>query len=567
MNYDPNQFHQGPGHQGGYDPHGFGGFDPNAFDPNGMPHGMEFTTYTPRKKEPYWKRIGGGSLTLSVLVHVILILIAMFIIKFVVSSKKEEPVDFLPGGGGGGKSTQAKLASKRRAVTMSTPKSRIAANVANSAVTLPDVQSITTDTSMTGFAVPTAGGVGGGEGGLRGKGKGGLMGDGFGKGVGPGHGIGFVGRLPEIMQARCSPQERTAKMRANGGNDDCEKAVIKALAWLKTKQNPDGSWGNAWKCGMTGLALLAYYGHCETPDSLIYGDTIMKGIQYLQNVSQKKGGYFSEVLGSNHHSVYEHGIACYALGETYSFAKLGKRQMPNLMEDFQRGVMIIIESQQEDGNWAYGEGNKGEYDYVTKGREDMSVTGWQFQALKAAKHTNLKIKGLEAGIRKASEYLEKKCITPNEPSSGFGQHDKRGQAYGMYTMTGIGVLGLQTLGGGATGRVNRGIKFLVEEIEKDPLDWKKNANLYCWYYNTQALFQKGGDPWNKWNAQFRDQVVKNQNPDGSWAQETGDFNTATCAAAGADAPVYRTCLCTLMLEVYYRYLKVGDRASDTFEIR
>jgi len=40
--------------------------------------------------------------------------------------------------------------------------------------------------------------------------------------------------------------------------------------------------------------------------------------------------------------------------------------------------------------------------------------------------------------------------------------------------------------------------------------------------------------------------------------ETGDDNAATSAAAGPDATIYRTCMCTLMLEVYYRYLKVGS---------
>jgi hypothetical protein len=135
-------------------------------------------------------------------------------------------------------------------------------------------------------------------------------------------------------------------------------------------------------------------------------------------------------------------------------------------------------------------------------------------------------------------------------------------------MTGIGVLGLQTLGA-SSGKVGKGVRFLSDQIEKDPLDYKRNANLYCWYYNAQALFQKGGKEWDKWNEQFRDQILNNQNPDGSWAQESGDFSAATSGAAGPDAPIYRTCLCCLMLEVYYRYLKVGDRASSesSFDIR
>jgi hypothetical protein len=45
---------------------------------------------------------------------------------------------------------------------------------------------------------------------------------------------------------------------------------------------------------------------------------------------------------------------------------------------------------------------------------------------------------------------------------------------------------------------------------------------------------------------FRDQMVTNQNKDGSWPNPPGNKHSA-----GA---VYNTALATLMLEVYYRYL-------------
>ena len=539
MNQESNQNSSNQGHQFG------------EVETTGFGESQEFATFTPRAREPYWRRIGGGSLGLSIFVHAIFVMVALFIIKFSMQSKKEEPPSFQSSGGGGGKSNQAKTASKRKAVTMNAPKSRIAANVSTSAIILPDVQMMSTDVGVSGFTMPS-GGMGGGENGLKGKGKNGLMGDSVGPGTGPGHGPGFVS-LPLSIRSRCSPQERAEKMRQNGGNEECEKAVIKALDWLKRKQNANGSWGSGYKSGMTGLALLAFYGHCETPDSPFYGQNVSLGIGYLTDLGMKNKGFFSELIGTNHHCVYEHGIACYAMGETYSFSKLGTKTLPNLRETFEDGVKIIVNAQQESGSWGYGEGSN---TYV-KNREDMSVAGWQFQALKAAKHTNLKIDGLQSAIKKAADYLESKL----QPSGGFGQHARRGEPYGVYTMTGIGVLGLQTLSGGNVGKANKGIRFLEEELDKDPLDWKKNANLYCWYYNTQAFFQKGGKEWEGWNKQCREQILKHQNPDGSYAGETPSFPTASSSAAGADADIYRTCLCTLMLEVYYRYLKVGNGAD------
>ena len=43
-----------------------------------------------------------------------------------------------------------------------------------------------------------------------------------------------------------------------------------------------------------------------------------------------------------------------------------------------------------------------------------------------------------------------------------------------------------------------------------------NANsTYAWYYITQALFH-AGDHWCEWNTRLCDQLVGNQDPDGSW---------------------------------------------------
>ena len=70
----------------------------------------------------------------------------------------------------------------------------------------------------------------------------------------------------------------------------------------------------------------------------------------------------------------------------------------------------------------------------------------------------------------------------------------------------------------------------------------------------QAFFQYGGEEWKYWNELVLPQILKAQQPDGSWKPNGAAHNPS----AGGDN-VYATALCTLMLEVYYRYLKVGDR--------
>ena len=95
-----------------------------------------------------------------------------------------------------------------------------------------------------------------------------------------------------------------------------EAAVVKGLDWLQKNQNKDGSWGSGHKSAMTGLALLAYLGHCETPLSEKYGDTVLRGMVYLTDLGMKNHGKLVPKGGEkDKHWPYQHSIATYALAE------------------------------------------------------------------------------------------------------------------------------------------------------------------------------------------------------------------------------------------------------------
>ena len=518
------------------------------------PHAHDFEPAPPKNKfKEFWGKVGGGSLTLSLVIHAGLFLVAGIIIFTTTIETKN--VDFLPGGGTqqGAKASQDmqhKVQNKRRqSINKSTPMKKLVSSSENASIVLPEAPPDMLD-------VPDVSSMmGGGALGSGGFGKAG-SGGGFGNGVGMGGAAGFVS-LPPSMRARCSTAERLQKLSQNGGSSECEAAVSKALEWLKTKQNKDGSWGTGSKAGMTGMALLCYLGRCETPESPFYGDNVMKGIMYLLELSKKNpDGYFSENPKAIS-AAYEHGIATYALGEMYTLARLGSKSLPGMREAFEKGVKIVIDSQNETGGWDYYTKNKLEGGNPKSKRDDLSVTGWQYQALKAAKNTGLKIAGLHGAIDKMVDYLEK----TQTKDGGFGVAN-RDQHYNQWSLTGAGALGLQTMAKNKTKAVDKGIKFLRDYIAAEPLDWNKNCNLYCWYYYTQTFFQKGGDDWKFYNEQLLPQILNNQAPDGSWKPERANWDAGS--AGNKEGGVYKTALCTLQLEVYYRYLKVADRDEDSF---
>ncbi|MGV3663877.1 MAG: prenyltransferase/squalene oxidase repeat-containing protein [Prosthecobacter sp.] len=505
----------------------------------------------PSRMMRLWRQVGAGSLMLSVAVHVGVLALAGLVI--VGTQAMQAPTDFMPAGttAAGEQATRElrQNVTLRRQTAMASKQPQTQTRVAidgPSDMVLPEAGALVLPESSSS-AMGAAGRLLGASGGA--EGLNGAVGWG---GRGP---AAFLASLPNTFGARCSDQSRLEKLRQNGGTPECEAAVSRSLAWLKAQQNKDGSWGRANKAAMTGLTLLCFLGRCETPDSAFYGEDVRDGMLYLVELSRKNPhGIVSEQPLSNS-ATYEHGIATYALGELYSFYRLGKSSLPGLRETFEKGVRTIIEQQNKRGAWTYGGKDAGLPHAYTKdsGGEDLSVTGWQFQALKAAKHTGLKIAGLDDAIHKCCDYLESK----QTKDGGFGRTN-RDEHYNQWSLTGCGVLGLQTLAKNKTTPVKKGLRFLRDFLTAEPLDWDRNCNLYCWYYYTQAFFQAGGDDWKFYNAQFLPQVLAAQEADGSFRRGRPNWP----AGDAADA-IYRQALCTLQLEVYYRYLKVADREEKS----
>jgi len=252
------------------------------------------------------------------------------------------------------------------------------------------------------------------------------------------------------------------------------------------------------------------------------------------------------------HYPYEHGIATYALGESYALAKTGKQTLPGLREAFEKGVQIILDGQTSDGGWVYG------YQDSTEG--DVSVTAWQYQALKAAKHTGLEFADLDKVVREAREFLE----DSQGRNGGFTYRRHGGKKNeNKWSLTGAGVLGLQMLGSKSESKIEKGLEYIFTGgpsdntwHEEDPIEWySNNGNAYAWYYHTQACYQAGGTYWERWNDIFREDLLAAQEEDGSWLKGGG-------STADDDQDHFRTCAATLMLEVYYRYLPATGDVQD-----
>ncbi|MCX6880813.1 MAG: terpene cyclase/mutase family protein [Verrucomicrobia bacterium] len=514
-----------------------------------------FAPPVPRRKLSFWARLGGGSLTFALIFHLVLLAIGAFWI-FRVTQMPEKKVDFLPAGGNGGGERGAEYQvnrKKQRQITPATNVKRVFAEGAMATFSIPEQSD--DFGQMSSLNSLTSGGMSGGLGGSG-------LGKGFGKGLGNGPGLGtggglgkLFGQLPDAMRKRCTKEDRLQRLAENGGTPACEEAVLKGLRWLKTHQNQDGSWDGPSKVAMTGLALLAYFGHCETPVSPEFGESCLRGITYLVNVGVQTDGCLADGIEPNRGNgnertsegrkpvkvtpnCYAHAIATYALGEATTFCKEIKQEVPSLLEVTEKAGQYIIDNQHRtSGGWDYN------YDTYGPRGGDVSIVGWQLQALKACSHTAIEYKGMNSCIIRALAYL----ATCRAPNGGYGYAGPGSTD----SCTGIGMLCHQMWGKGKSADVRKAADFVLTHLR---FDFKRNSNLYAHYYLSQAMMQRGGNDWRKYNRLFRNELLRNQEKNGSWLPPTDAYTKGS--------PVFSTGLCTLMLEVYYRFLSTDEAADE-----
>jgi hypothetical protein len=231
--------------------------------------------------------------------------------------------------------------------------------------------------------------------------------------------------------------------------------------------------------------------------------------------------------------MYCHAMAGLALCE--AFALTGDERLRGPVT---RAVSFVVHGQAADGqSWRYAPG-------APSG--DTSILGWVILLLKSAKVVGISV--------------------PNETRNGAIKYLTRireGRSGGLATylpgdrirttMTAEAWVCRQFLGVGGPGPASdEAASFLLSHgPDRDPL------NLYYWYYGTLAMYQHGGPTWTRWNAQVRDQLVRNQETTGHSA---GSWNPALCKDPydSRGGRIYCTALATLTLEVYYRYLRLYD---------
>lgn len=350
---------------------------------------------------------------------------------------------------------------------------------------------------------------------------------------------------------------KTKLIREMGGNADSERAVALALAWLAKQQKPDGGWQfetGEWKddrVAATGLALLPFLGagctHKPGRDDTAnrYQKAVADGIAFLKKACPKDGPNAGKFDGAA--TATAQALAALALCEVY-----GMTRDADLRPFAQAAINAVQKSQAADGGWSDAPG----------GKSDITVVGWQVQALQAAKLTK-SLTVDDQVIRKMTGFLN--AVASGARRATYGTTDKSDAKPGT-AATAVGLLCRYYTDG--WGPYHPGMVDGVAGLTKNAPDGKGALRDTLYFHHaTRVIAFYDGEEWKTWNegpkgpdgvrkGGMRDWLVNAQaRPDnefgGSWGAE-GEWGKRV-------GRLGTTALNALTLEVYYRQLPMYKR--------
>lgn len=316
------------------------------------------------------------------------------------------------------------------------------------------------------------------------------------------------------------------------------KAVDRGLEYLRGKQLKDGSWispGYDKNTGIVSLVIMAFLARGHEPGRGPYGEVLDRAIIWILE-NQHQGMIVS---AKSHGPMYSHGISTLMLGEVIGMVSESRSGFERIHRVHRTAVNVILRAQNvpkrtpyDFGGWRY---------YRNSDDADLSVTGWQLLALRAAQEVGWKVP--KKNIDQAVNYVLR-CA---EPGGGF-----RYQPYDQtrnIAMTGTGILSLQICGQHDSRAARQGGDWLL----RHPLRWEERFFYYSAYYAAQAMYQLGGKHWERWRPISESVLLGKQSTEGSWPVPPSDM------LEGQAGTAYTTAMAILSLAVEFHYLPIYQR--------
>jgi hypothetical protein len=326
-----------------------------------------------------------------------------------------------------------------------------------------------------------------------------------------------------------------------------DASLKRALEWLNAKQETSGAFPTdpLGQPGVTSLCVLAFMSQGHLPGNGPYGANLERGIRYVLD-SQKESGLIArpapdgpKVPHNPPHeigraSAYNHAISALMLSEAYGM--MDEADSQEIRQAIEKALAVTLTEQRRNKARAVDRGGWRYLDSYQGVDSDLSVASWQIMFLRSARNAGFDVP--EGPINDAAAYVGRCFI----PATGQFQYEIGGR-FSSRGMTGAGILSLSLAGKPNSPEAQKAAQWLIgkrfDNYNQNEV-WIERYH-YSIFYCCHAMYQMGGDHWDKFFPATADTLLANQNTDGSWDPERDDerwgnaFTTAM-VVLGLSAP-------------------------------
>ena len=336
--------------------------------------------------------------------------------------------------------------------------------------------------------------------------------------------------------------------------DQIDKSVDQGLKHLVKNQRPDGSFPapDAAQPAVTSLGVMAILSSGHEPGQGPYAKSLNRAIDYVLSVQRSNGALAWSGQGpvNNQTIAYNHAISGLMLGEAYGMTAEGDNQKIRSAilkaVKYTRSLQTGSKRNRDDkGGWRYPE-PWGPND------SDLSITSWQLMFYRSVKN---------AGFDVPVEYIDeavgyvRRCFDEKEHTFVYAlQQGPDSERYASGGVVGGGIIALAMAGEHRSDIVRQAGDWILAHpfTRYNRRNHPEDRYHYSAFYCSQAMYQIGGQHWEKFYPEFTQVLLKNQNTDGSWDPESRIHDRDI-------GNMYTTSLVVLALTPPYQMLPIYQR--------
>jgi hypothetical protein len=334
-------------------------------------------------------------------------------------------------------------------------------------------------------------------------------------------------------------------------NKDRRRAIEAGCAWIASRQNLDGSFGdyNA-LVACTALSTLALMSNGSTVGRGPQGEAVEHAVKFLVGLGEASAKRVSPPPGFFHHDkdqsskMHGQGYATLALATALGSAStLGPRGTNDLATRIKRVLEMAVDlarySQTGTGGWGY--------EPTPSTEHEGSVTVTVAQGLRAARDAGVNVSA--ETVKRGLFYLEKsQKLDPGDEEDGSFKYsvssDRTTYALTAAALSSFYLFGEYGSDKVKADRLERAVGYIKRRLS-DVVD-RREFFYYGNFYAAWAAWQKdgneprpkegqswGGDPsnrdivastqfWGPWHAKMYPRILARQNEDGKWSEDPGD---------------------------------------------